>query len=182
MPEPLYDLFYSGKLMEGLDAEEVRGNLARMFKADEAMLNRLFSGTPVRVKGGIDQETAIKYRVAFRDAGALVDIRPCTGTAVEKQPLPSETGEMSLLPPHTGTLADCAVEKEPADIPDTSRITLAPTGSELDMTPPPATADIDTHGLSLNPANSGSLEDCHIEPEPAEIPDISGLKLDDFDA
>ncbi len=113
---------------------------------------------------------------------------------------------MTLLPPRTGSLADCAIEKQPADLPDISNINLAPAGGEFDQTPRPTAeipdvsgidlapvgsdldqvplatvADIDTSELTLNPANSGSLEDCHIEPEPAIIPDISKLKLDGSD-
>ncbi|MES9899629.1 MAG: hypothetical protein ABW148_11475 [Sedimenticola sp.] len=181
MSEPLYDLFFSGEIMEDRDPNEVRSNIARIFKMDEEKLGHLFSGTPVKIKGEVDQDTAIKYRVAFRNVGALVDIRPCNSSVTTKSSTPAATEEVSLLPPRTGSLADFAVEKEPVVIPDITGINLAPAGSELDQTPSPATAEIDTSGLTLNPPNSGSLEDCHIEPKPTPIPDISELKLDDPD-
>lgn len=211
MSEPLYDIFFSGQIMQGRDPAEVRENIARIFKASPKQLEFLFSGSHAMVKQGLDQEAAVKYRVAFRDAGALVDVVPAGEQPATKEPQ-TETrssiqpaDQITLLPANTGSLIDCAKTVEPAPLPEISGISMAPTGgslidcakivepvplpdiSVLSMAPtgsnideietaPPA--DIDTSALSLNPPNTGSLEECHVEPPVAEIPDISQLKLE----
>ncbi|MES9957512.1 MAG: hypothetical protein ABW120_11325 [Sedimenticola sp.] len=205
----LYDIYFSGQVIEGNDPAEVKQKIARLFKADAAKVERMFSGTPVRIKSAVDQETASKYRGAFRDAGALLEVRP-----VEDEPAPQTEAEeaaaqtggesMDLLPPRTGSLEECQTPVEPAPLPDISGIDLSPVGAMVDEHEPPADAEIDTSGLSLDPEgvtidesepapqadintedldlgepNSGSLEDCHVPKEPAKIPDISELKLAD---
>jgi len=216
-----FDIFFSGQIMEDQDEAEVRTKVGRIFKANEKQLDRLFSGQAVKIKSGVDLDSAVKYRVAFRNAGALIDIRPTTtaSTATAAQPQatdsspPTESSQpakdgIELLPPKTGSLIDCAPEVIPAAIPnidsmdfgnnaepldateppppaniDTQGLTLNPASTEtmLDETEPPPPANIDTDSLDLNPANTGSLEDCQQPVEPAEIPDISALKIIEAD-
>ena len=194
-----YDIFFSGKIIEGQDDAEVRTKIGQMFKAGPQQLERLFSGKPIKVKSGIDLDNAVKYRVAFRDAGALVDIKPAASDAEAspQQPAPSESAESKpdtpakaapppteaediiLLPPNTGSLIDCAPEVIPTPIPDISGIDVANVGATIDESEPPPPANIDTEGLTLNPARTGSLEDCQEPVESLEIPDISALKIVD---
>jgi len=170
MAEERYDIFFAGKTLPGEDPLEVRRKVGTLFKAQDEALERLFSGTAVRVKAGVDQETAIKYRVAFRNAGALVEIQPANQTA--------PPGSLSLLPPNTGSLIDCAPGIEALPLPDISDYALSPEGAALDETSPAPPPEIDTSGLSLGPAGSGSLEEFHHSVEPASIPDIEHLQLD----
>jgi hypothetical protein len=169
MAEELYDIFFAGKTLPGEDPLEARRKVGSLFKADDEALDRLFSGTAVRVKTGVDQETAIKYRVVFRNAGALVEIRPSDQTAPVS---------LTLLPPNTGSLIDCAPSIEALPLPDISDYTLSPAGAALDESRPVPDPAIDTSGLSLGPAGSGSLEEFHRSVEPAPIPDIDHLRLD----
>ncbi len=198
MPIAKYDIFFSGAIMEGRDQNEVRNKIGALFKADAAQLERLFSGTPVKIKSEVDMETAIKYRVNFREAGALIDIKPATAHAQEvtkptadtsadgseavspppatkAAETPPTTETLTALPPKTGSLIDCAPHIRPAELPDISGISLSETGTTLDDTPPPPDAKFDTSDLSVTPAGTGSLEDCQLIKEPVEIPDISGL-------
>jgi len=220
-----FDIFFSGQIMEDQDEAEVRTKVGRIFKANEKQVERLFSGQEVKIKSGVDLDNAVKYRVAFRNAGALIDIRPtstasATPTAQPQttapqqpqattSPPPAESPQstkdgIELLPPKTGSLIDCAPEVVPAAIPniddmdfgsnaepldateppppaniDTQGLTLNAASAEtiLDETEPPPPANIDTNSLELNPANTGSLEDCQQAVKPAEIPDISNLKI-----
>ncbi|MCP3868301.1 MAG: hypothetical protein GY703_09455 [Gammaproteobacteria bacterium] len=168
MPEQLYDIFFSGQILQGRNPVEVRSRIAKIFNADENALERLFSGTPVRVKAGVNEETAVTYRVAFRDAGASVNIKPCG------QPAPTN---LTLMPPNTGSLIDCAAEVPPVPIPDLSNLALSPEGTALDESKPAPPPVLDTSQLTLGPPRSGSLEDCH-DPETARpIPDINHLGL-----
>lgn len=186
MPRQTYDVIFSGKLMEGASPEKTKQQISHIFKINDNQLNKLFSGKPVTIKSDVDEETAAKYRVAFRKAGALIDIKPSASSSYNsnktspKDTLTEETlDELTLLPPNTGSLIDCAKSVTPQPIPDISNISLASPGTILDETPPPEPAEIDTSTLSVNPPNSGTLEDCKKQVEPHPIPDINHLEIDD---
>jgi len=185
MPSQTYDIYFSGQVMDGKDPVEARRQVGSMFKADQEQLDQLFSGTRVRIKSNVDEETATKYRVAFRNAGALIEIQPSdagaenTGTPGSVNTPHSDTGEgPSLLPANTGSLEEYAPRITPQTLPDIDHLTLAATGSIIDESPEPEPPDIDTDSLSMGAANSGTLEDCKKEPEAYPIPDISHLDLD----
>ena len=190
-----YDIYFSGKILDDRDAAEVRRRIGKMFKVDDAKLDHLFSGVPVPVKKDVDMDTAVKYRVAFRDAGALVDIKKAAPSA-QAAPSPRSAvhtagaatageqfanveapSDMTLAPARTGSLEDCAPVIAAAEIPDVSNYQLAPPGESLTTTSPPPPLDIDTGDMDLYPANSGSLLDCHEEPQPVPIPDVSNLQV-----
>jgi len=188
MAAQTYDIFFSGRTLDGADTSEVKRNLAKIFNMDDKQLEYLFAGSPVKVKGDVDQETAIKYRVAFRNAGALVEIQSTGSAAAADKTRPARSDShstasagMTLLPPNTGSLIDCAPKIEPAALPDISQLTLANPGTLLDETPAPEAEPIDTSYLELAPANSGSLEEYQIRKEPAPLPDISQLSIMDND-
>lgn len=185
MPEQRFDIFFSGQLIKGKDPADVKLQIGKIFNASEEHIAHLFSGRAVKIKANVDQDSAIKYRIAFRNAGALIEIRATDAiatTAVKQQhpPLAAKTADhMALLPPHTGSLIDCAIEVEAAPMPDISNINLAATGTDIDETSPPPPANIDTSKLELNPANSGSLEDCQIAKTPFPTHNIDHMKLND---
>lgn len=176
MPAQTYDIFFSGRILEGASLDEVKVKIGKLFNTSGDQLEQLFSGEQLKIKNGVDQETAVKYRVAFRNAGALVEIRSADTPASETADANTDKG-MVLLPPNTGSLIDCAPRVEPAPVPDISDLSLASPGTVLDETPEPPAADIDTSELQLSPANTGTLEDCQVPKEPAPLPDISQLKL-----
>ncbi len=197
-----FDIFFSGQIMDGQDESKVRTKLERIFNANPKQLERLFSGRPVKIKSGVDIEKATKYRVTFRGAGALIEIKPATATAPASAPTTKD--KIELLPAKTGSLIDCAPKVVPAEIPNIDNISLGSNAGSLDNREPPPPANIDTEGLTLNPAhsetfldehtppppavidtgslslsaaNTGTLEDCQRHAEPAEIPDISALEM-----
>ena len=207
MSQERFDIYFSGELLPDHAPAAVRQWLGSQFKLQGEALERLFSGQPVRIKQGVDLDTAGRYRAAFRQAGALVEIRQVTGpTAPAAAPAASPAAdEPELLPANTGTLEDCAAAVEPMPIPDISYLGLADPGPmeaaateaaarplpdtgfldldtpghPLDDTPEPAPADIATDHLSAQPANTGDLSDCVQDKPPQPIPDISTLQLAD---
>jgi hypothetical protein len=181
MPNQTYDIVFSGQLIEGGDLAQARHRLSNLFKANDNQLDRLFSGKPIVIKSGVDDETATKYRVAFRNAGALVDIRPSTKTPESSTNDTSPNNKpdaLTLLPPNTGSLIDCAKEVTPQPIPDISFMSLVSSDAVIGESPEPKPAEIDTSHLTVSPANSGTLEDCKKKIEPYPIPDISHLDID----
>ncbi len=181
-----FDIFFSGQIIAGQDEAAVRTRLGRLFNANPKQLERLFSGKPVKIKSGVDIEKAAKYRVSFRNAGALIDIKPASkaGAASTTQAkaarppgaAPPARDQMELLPAKTGSLIDCAAEVVPAEIPNIDGITLGSSTAPLDSREPPPPANIDTEDLTLSPARPEAMLDESEPPPPAEI-DTSGLTL-----
>ncbi len=161
-----YDIFFSGQLIDGSDEAVARTKLAALFKLPSEQVGHLFSGKPIAVKRGVNMDVAIKYRTAFRDAGALIEIKPITNTGgLEATPIPdvvpaatavgqapptaSTTSTLSLAPANTGTLEDCTPKVTPVEIGDISQMSMAEVGSTIDESEPPARLEIDTSALSL---------------------------------
>jgi hypothetical protein len=194
MPQPLFDVYFRGALLPDADPAQVRDRLATLFGLSTAELERLFSGASVCVKRGLDVDGAAHLRGRFRDAGALVDIRPAEATRAAPPPVGAPATPLAqteaeaearaeepwtVAPPQTGSLAEYARAVEAAPLPDISRITLAPAGAPVsDATAPPPPA-IDTSHLSLSEPNTGSLEDCRQDKPARPVGDIGHLKLDD---
>jgi hypothetical protein len=192
MPQPLFDVYFRGALLADAEPGQVRERLAALFGLGAAELDRLFGSNPVCVKRAVDVDTAAQLRGRFRDAGALVDIRPAEAAvkppapaaspADPPGPAPAGIGDdvgWILAAPQTGSLADYARPVVPVPLPDISGLDLAQAGTNLaddEVAPPPA---IDTSHLSVAPPNAGSLEDCRQEKPARPIGDISHLALSD---
>jgi len=195
-----FDIFFAGKLTPDADPSEAREAVGKLFKLQGQALEKLFSGTPVRIKKAVDVETANRYRKAFRNAGALIDIVPHQAASVENAapeqamappattaqppaektvPAADTSADMTLLPANTGSLEDCAPQVEARQIPDIGWMNLDMPGIDLDETPPAPAKQVDTSALSLSDANTGSLEDCREDKPAREIPDISGMTMSD---
>ena len=172
-----FDMYFLGEMVPGADPAQVRTGVAALFKIQEEAADRLFTGKPLRVKQGLDVDTASRYRAAFREAGALVQIVPNGAPPPAAKPVTSLAEGMTAQasgsePPGTETPPTEGITED-------AGFSLAEPGATIDHTPAPPPADISTDGLEAMPPNSGSLEDCKVEKAPRPIPDISHLKLVD---
>ena len=79
MSDQLFEVAFSGRISAGADLNEVRARVARMFNADAAKIEQLFSGKRIVIKKNIDQATAAKYQTAMNRAGAECEVRPMDG-------------------------------------------------------------------------------------------------------
>ena len=173
-----FDIYFLGEMLPGTDPAEARRGVARLFKVEETAVDRLFSGKPLRVKQAVDADTASRYRSAFREVGALIQILPGGAPApaarvpdADQGPNPDRSSQSDSVERPAKT------ERQPSTAIATA--SLAEPGSILDHTPPPPPAEIDTSSLEALPPNSGSLEDCREEKPHRTIPDISHLKVVD---
>ena len=201
MSDELFDIYFSGKVIDQDQLPEVKQKIGKLFNASEAVLDKLFSGQPTKIKKAVDMDTAIKYRVKFREAGAIVDIRPCQSappapTSTEAS-TPASTPAGEAIPKSNFSAAE-AVTPEPAEAPatetsapqeaavasapDSIDASLALPGSIIDDTPEPPPANYNTDQFDLGEANSGSLEEFAETVIPAAIPDISALDVEETDA
>lgn len=150
MSTQLFQIVVSGKLATGSTREQVQQNIAKLFKTTVDKVAPMFSGERVAVKKDLDQATAAKYQAALQQAGLLAEIAPMTQEAAPA-PTPIVTPK--------GDLGGASIE---------------PAGSQIDQTPPPPPAQIDTSKLSAGPVE-GFLSN-EPPPPPPKI-DISKLNL-----
>ncbi|MES9940464.1 MAG: hypothetical protein ABW104_10225 [Candidatus Thiodiazotropha sp. 6PLUC2] len=155
-----YDVYFSGALLKDSDPEKVKRKIGAMFKLEGDRLERLFSGKPMPIKRGVDMDRAIKFRVAFRDAGGLVDIVPAG------QPAPLPKPPAAARPQQTQTAPTAAT---------TETLTLADGPLEVPEEPPHREIIAPDYPLSSN--EGFDLSDCTTETVPQKIPDISALDL-----
>jgi hypothetical protein len=176
---------FAGECLDGHAPERVRAGLASLFKADEAALDRLFSGRRQRIKSDCDRATAARYQKAMTGVGAraiIVASAPGTDTdpaaAATEAPAASvaagDTAQIELAPPGSDVLSP--EERQTVTPPeiDLSHLSLAETGSRLaeeSAAPPTVEApqyELGETGARLAPEPSGEA------PAP---PDISALDL-----
>ena len=74
MNESLYEVAFSGQIQEGAELDAVKARIAKMFKANEATIEKLFSGKRIVIKKNLSAEAADKYSMAFTKAGAICDL------------------------------------------------------------------------------------------------------------
>jgi len=76
-----FRITFSGQVKQGWDPEDVKANMAGLFKLDPSnqqhvqKINRLFSGRTVVIKDGINKSTAQAYADAIARAGGEAYIK-----------------------------------------------------------------------------------------------------------
>ncbi|MGE3775282.1 MAG: hypothetical protein AB7I32_20330 [Gammaproteobacteria bacterium] len=180
MADATFDVVFSGKLQAGVEAAEVRENLARLFKTEPAKLAHLFTGGAVPIKRGVDAATALQYQAALARAGALVELVD-TSVAAERPaaaPVPA-TPARPISRPAAGPRAApvtvppaMAARGAPPVAPDYSVAEPGVVLVEPVIVAPPA---IDTRHLSV-----AAVGETLVEPTVVTAPayDLSALSLD----
>jgi uncharacterized Tic20 family protein len=96
MSEKQYIIEFSGQIIPGWEIAEVKANLAKLIKADESKISRLFSGKRMLIKKNVNQQNAFKINEAFKNAGAdcivseIPNKSPAVPPPLPTQPKPSE--------------------------------------------------------------------------------------------
>jgi hypothetical protein len=143
-----FDLVYRGEIAPGNSAEEVKQRVAASFNLDPAAADQLFSGTPIRLKRGIDKITAERILQRLTDAGAIALIVPSSG-----QPETARQDPLSLAP--LGSNVTDSAEKRNAQVvfaASLDHLSLEPVGTRMvkeTEVPKIKTPDLDTSKFSL---------------------------------
>jgi hypothetical protein len=188
MSEELYEVAFSGVILEGADIEQVKVRVGAMFKADAAKLAHLFSGKRVVIKKDIDQATANKYKSALTNAGAACEVKSLSEAAsptavpaarAEERPAVKEApraprvfnGDIPAAPKTDplGITADDIAELD---------ISVAPPGSDMQSEIKEVAApEFDISGLDMAAPGSdlGEIKKADAPPPP----DTTGLKIVD---
>src|SRR5690606_7678739 len=82
MNDPRFKIVFAGELMPGHALEQVRENIANLFKTDPSKIAHLFSGRPVEIKRDLDSSEADKYLGALQRAGAKVSKQEDLGASL----------------------------------------------------------------------------------------------------
>jgi hypothetical protein len=200
MSDERYEIAFSGQIADGADLEQVKQNVARVFKADDQRLAQLFSGKRVLIKREVDALTMAKYRGAFEKAGAVCEIRALNddapgssaGTAtptVDAQAAAATTGANASSTssgyqskyPESDAIPQ-ALLTDPLGIRgdqiDDLQADIAPVGTPLlyEIREVPE-AQFDLSGLDVAPVGSDLSDGKQETPPP--LPDTSGLTLAD---
>lgn len=176
MRDDHFQLVFAGRLAEGVSPAQVRQSLQARFNLSDSQLERLFDGSPVTVKRNLTESAAERYRQAFLEAGAVVEIQPLTGPT-EQRAGPTASGEPDSDELEARSPASPCDDARPRD---GEPHALGETAATLQVLPPgapvgeepndaaPVRPDI-SH-LSLAPAEGMSLADC--APSAPETPDL----------
>jgi hypothetical protein len=140
MANTSFDILFSGELKPGADPAVARARIQALFKLTDEAAERLFSGRAMTVKRGLDADQAARFRSAFLEAGALVqlverdqNLGELTLAPVDDRPLEPENpvsppeidiGHLSLMPGGDWTLEDCDTPPAPVTIPDISHLAI----------------------------------------------------------
>ncbi|WOJ93886.1 hypothetical protein R0135_01645 [Congregibacter variabilis] len=173
-----YDIAFAGECLEGHDPAAVREAMGKLFKADDATLERLFCGTRQRIKRNCDKATALKYQKSLAAAGAKAIITLATAASPALEPVASpapeqvvseesDDGDLTLLPGGSDILRpDERTQHQEAAL-DLSHISLAETGDRLSE----ETVD---KGPAVNAPNFDVAEPgAQIGPELAQTPSVA---------
>jgi hypothetical protein len=190
MKQPLYDVIFSGHLLEGADVQHAKKTLQQQFKLSDVAIEKLFSGQRIVIKRGLEAGLAQRYREIFNQAGALAQlVAQDVPTSSEPEPsTPAPVVAKTVSAPAKAIEAQVDDEPGPDDwfrpesdatAAASSGLTLAPTGATLDQLSdiPPAPPPNTSH-LSLVDTTDWTLEDCAPPPLPQPLPDIDSLALE----
>jgi hypothetical protein len=175
--EQRYNVYFAGQLLDGQQREAVRANLAKLFNANDATLDKLFSGKPQLVKKECDKTTALKYKQAMERAGALPVIKLVADSGEPPERALSAAEKIAALAAAPDTGVNSTSPQEQASQADTDSLDLCPDGTEV-LRPQeravPVPADIDTSGLEVDSAADRLSQEA---PAPAPAPDTSHLAM-----
>lgn len=194
MSEQLFEVAFSGEIIEGASLEQVKAKVGAMFKADATKLAHLFSGKRMVIKKNIDQATANKYKTALNNAGAVCEVISLSESVTEEKPAPAPAANTPVEKSSTATarVAQAVPEKiihgdipgapqtaplgvTASDISDLAA-NIAPLGSDMqDEIKEVAEPALDISGLDIAPAGSdlGEIKKGDSPPPP----DTSGMTL-----
>lgn len=74
-----FDLVFQGKILEGFDLQQVKRDLATALKASEDNIEKIFSGSLIRLKKNLHRDQAERFQQHLARIGARADLIPSNG-------------------------------------------------------------------------------------------------------
>jgi hypothetical protein len=131
MTQPLYDIYFTGQLVEGTEPEVAKTNLAQLFKTNVHSISKLFNGKAQLLKRGVDKPAALKYKAALHKAGLLVAFKAHQATLAAEKPDTSNTQAAAnvVTTPNDVVTPNNVITTPPNEA--AQDFTLAPIGSDV---------------------------------------------------
>jgi len=173
MSDQKFQILVNGTLAEGAQIDQVKHNIATLFKTSLDKVEPMFSGQKLAIKKDLDQQTAQKYKVAINKAGlavAIVPMKDASQTSNEDNTR-SDTSLNNAMLAATGSIIDNTPAVPVPDI-DTSDLVIGPVGEQLIESVEIPDADIDISQLSM-----GMPGENVVEPDVIDAPDIDVSNL-----
>lgn len=188
-----YHIVFEGQLVGGAAREAVEANLGKLFRMPPEKVAGLFSGKRVILKRDADQATAMKFRAALKQAGALCQLVPvgeeaavpsASATEPPRPSTPAPAASLASTPTAPGNDSHDDGDREMVGTIRTGGagfsgpFDVAPVGTDMAQERGEAAAPApDISHLSMAPAGA-DLEE--LKPKQAPVnPDISHLSLSD---
>jgi hypothetical protein len=165
MSEPTYQIVFRGKILSGFDRDQVRNNLAGLFRTDPARIDAILDAPKTVLKSGIGKEAATRYQEVLRGAGIMVAVMAEASEASAPVAAPA---------PASAPAAPPAPAAPASSAPAADGLTLAPVGTQL--LPPQAKVqrEFDLSAMSLAPV--GAVIGDQTRPSARQF-DLSALSL-----
>ena len=164
MSEQHFEVVFRGDVEPGRSVMDVKEGLAKLFKADPARIEQMFSGKPVVIKGNLDEETALHYQSSLQKVGAVVEIRSNqpAGSAAQNSNIQGEDPQDDSLEDKNSSQSDTPNSQESDPLEDFDfDFDVAPVGADVlpdghkkEFVP----ADVDTSHLTVSETGSDVLE------------------------
>lgn len=164
MSEQHFEVVFRGDVEPGQSVMEVKEGLAKLFKADPARIEQMFSGKPVVIKGNLDEETALHYQSSLQKVGAVVEIRSNqpVDSAAQNSNIQGEDPQDDSLEDKNSSQGDTPDSQESDPLEDFDfDFDVAPIGADVlpdghkkEFVP----ADVDTSHLTVSETGSDVLE------------------------
>lgn len=175
-----YEIAFSGECLPGASLDQVKSNLATLFKADAPRIEVLFSGRRLVLKNNLDVQAAEKYRAALARAGAVASIEEMAQEIEEIiMTAPAAAGDFGQKPMAVARRAEVVPRDAymaafvAVDAPD---FAIAEVGADLqDEKPAARSPNLDLQQFSLAPTGSDLGQLRH--EQSVQVPDISHLKV-----
>lgn len=175
-----YNVYFAGQVIDGFEPGSVRDKLAKLFKADQATLDKLFSGNAQLIKRDCDKATALQYKQAMERAGAVPLIKRKESDASTAQSAPTKAMTAAekiaaLAAAPDATLYRPGNPGAAAAQPDDPL--LAPPGTEVlreNERAQQIVRQIDTSGLAIDTAAKRLSDE---RPAPPAAPDTRHLSM-----
>lgn len=172
-----YDIIITGKLLDGVTAEQAAQRLSKLFKTSLDQAARLVDGKPHRIKKDLDEASARKFKTALTQVGLQTVARASEAADAAPAKAPRQSGgSIDLAPPGTPVLLESERVEIVAPAIDLSGLSLAELEAwEGDGQPEPEPLPAPEFGLAPPGADIDTLPDTREKLNP----DISALDLDE---
>ena len=182
MSQDTFEVVFSGKLVEGAAAEQVKANVAALFKVEVAKVERLFSGAQVAIKKGVDEATAKKYQLALHKAGAITQVVNRAAAPTPSAPRPAAPAAAAVAPrvedpvdsAAASGLQKSVVKAPPPGLGELAGANIDAPGTTLVEHQEVAPPQIDTSALHMDQVGVELVE--HQEVPPPQV-DTSALSM-----